>query len=297
MKILVTGASGFIGGHIVSRLAARGCFLVQGLGRTNLEKIKNFPRGNTQYIQADLSALAGQTFDAECCVHVAGLADDRASWAMYLRDNVEATKCLLSALPDCRLFILISSSSVYDFSDGQPRREEDAFLSDQLSMYGKSKLMAEKLVEGWSDITSRYVLRPRAVYGLGDRVLLPRIRRLIWRNLLLLPGNLQILSSLTDVDLLVDAVEKVIDENKSGIQTFNIADPEPVCLRQKFEELGTELAGKPLRSVVLPMPLLLTAAKIFQFLNVSTNLSQQALHYLSQNSVLDTQKQQQLFSR
>lgn len=297
MKVLVTGASGFIGGHIVRRLTARGIYDVQGLGRTHLAQLENFPSEHAQYIQADLTTLAGRTFDAEICVHVAALANDHASWSVYMKENVQATKTLLAALPNCKIFIFISSSSVYDFSDGQPKQEEDALLSARLSMYGKSKLLAEMLIRDWASISSRYILRPRAVYGSGDRVLLPRIQRLIWKGLFFLPGNLQVLSSLTNVNFLVDAVENAMQEHSDGVHTFNIADPKPYLLREKFEALGTELAGKPLHLVSLPMSLLMTVAKILQFLKISSNLSPQALHYLSQNSVLDTKKYQQRLSQ
>jgi nucleoside-diphosphate-sugar epimerase len=150
MKILVTGASGFIGGNLVELLAADERNDIVATGRSFTNKFDPYP--NVAYFQQDLSvAVPDQSCDV--CIHCAGLADDRSSIEQFITHNVKATENLLHAVRHCKVMIFISSASVYDFADGKVKFEEDAHMSDQISLYGQSKLLAEEAI-GASGIRS-----------------------------------------------------------------------------------------------------------------------------------------------
>lgn len=285
MKILVTGASGFIGGTIVQALAVNNQNEIWATGRSHTSKFDHF--SNVSYFQQDLSEhIPDQT--CEVCVHCAGLADDNASREQFERHNVTATKNLTLSLSRCRIVIYISSSSVYDFSDGKVKYEEDAQLNSDLSFYGRSKLLAEDVVRG-SRIPSVYILRPRAVYGQGDRVLLPRILELIRWGRMILPSNISSKSSMTNIQNLNEVVLKCMDKHQSGIHIFNVADQPIYNLKTVFGEILLRKTGRK-GFVFVPGALVALAAFLGSCLGGNRRVSKQSLKYITEDSVLSVKK-------
>lgn len=150
MKIVLTGAAGFIGSHLVERLVQLGHQVV-GIDRgttLHLTQVLSHPRFT--FVQGDLLTLELTEILAgsEVIFHLAALAGVRQSWNVfprYVQDNILATHRLLEAcraIP-LRKFIYASSSSVYGGSTGPTA--ENAPLRP-LSPYGMSKLAGEQLV-------------------------------------------------------------------------------------------------------------------------------------------------------
>lgn len=289
MKLLVTGASGFIGGAIVEALAANNQNQIWATGRSHTTRFRPF--ANVTYFQQDLSErIPDQSCDA--CIHCAGLADDNATPAEFERHNVTATENLIGALPGCKLFVFVSSSSVYDFTDGRIKRETDADLNKELSRYGRSKLLAEEVVRG-SAIESIYIVRPRAVYGRGDRVLLPRILGLIRRGKMILPANISSKASMTHIDNFTEVVLKSIETAAPGVHIFNVADKKIYDLKSIFGEILQRKSGK--KTIVwLPGPLVSFLSFLSSFWGGQQKISKQALRYLTEDSVLSVEKAEQL---
>lgn len=288
MKILVTGASGFIGGYVVKEFAKNSSYSIIATGRSFTSEFDTL--SNVSYLQADLAQHFPET-SCDVCIHCAGLADDRATSQELERNNVEATNRLLHSLNNCKTFIYISSSSVYDFEDEQVKTEDDATLNSNLSLYGLSKLKSEDLVKK-SRIPSIYILRPRAVYGPGDRVLMPRILRLIRNNKVIAPGSLQVQSSLTHVHNLYEAIEKSLMQSANNIQFFNIADD---CVYNLYEVIGKLAYHKFGHKNFFHIPvwfiqLIISAQSV---LNLRAAVSRQSLNYMTQNSVLSISKAKQ----
>lgn len=285
MKILVTGASGFIGGAVVDKLAKSDNYRIEASGRSACTRFDSLE--NVRYRQLDLSEALPE-LDCDVCIHVAGMATDQASESELNRHNIYATRNLIASLKGCSCFIFISSASVYDFSDGLYKTEEDASPEKNLSAYGRSKLLAEEVVRE-SGFPSVYILRPRAVYGPGDRVLLPRILKLLSKKRMLIPGSLRCKSSVTHIANLVQAVELCLHQNKSGQHIFNIADSETYEMREVFAEIAYRHAGH--RNLVsIPICLIHFLIWTTQRLGIKTVLSKQSVDYLNQNSVLSTDK-------
>ena len=288
MKILVTGASGFIGGYVVKKFARNSLYSIIATGRSFTSEFDTF--SNVSYLQADLAQHFPET-SCDVCIHCAGLADDRATSQEFERNNVEATNRLLHSLKNCKTFIYISSSSVYDFEDEQVKIEDDATLNSNLSLYGLSKLKSEDLVKK-SRIPSIYILRPRAVYGPGDRVLMPRILKLIRKNKVIALGSFQVQTSLTHVHNLYEAIEKSLMQSANNIQLFNIADD---CVYNLYEVIGKLAYHKFGHKNFLHIPvwfvqLIISAQSV---LNLRAAVSRQSLNYMTQNSVLSISKAKQ----
>lgn len=159
MKVLVTGAAGFIGSHLAQRLLACG-HEVLGLDsliptydtRQRLASLAVLDRtdGFTLRIDdlrtVDLSELLD---GVEVVYHLAAIPGVRASWsqfAAYLDHNVLALQRLLDGVreSDVRRIVWASSSSVYGETDRYPTREDDA--THPHSPYGATKLAGEHLV-------------------------------------------------------------------------------------------------------------------------------------------------------
>ncbi len=162
MRILVTGAAGFIGSHLAERLIAMGHQVV-GVDRftdyyprvakeRNLARLRDEPRFSLQEIDLGTADLAPLVDGAEVVFHQAAQPGVRASWGRsfttYLHDNVLATQRLLEAVKEAkgtRRFVYASSSSVYGNTEEMPMRESAA--TKPFSPYGVTKLAGEHLCE------------------------------------------------------------------------------------------------------------------------------------------------------
>jgi nucleoside-diphosphate-sugar epimerase len=195
---------------------------------------------------------------------------------------------VLQASVNCQYFIQISSSSVYAFGH-HAMPETAASLKNKLSSYGTTKLLAERLLE--SQIPAgqhRLILRPRGIYGLGDRVLLPRLLSLVKKDKLYLPVPPSIQTSLTHVENIGYAINLFLQQpNPPALQIFNVADEFPYNLREALLRVITSIYGKPLRQVPVPVAMFRMLVALNKILRISPRLNLMALGMLTQNAVLD----------
>ena len=159
MRVVVTGAAGFIGSHLSEKLLAAGhevvgvdCFAdyyERSRKEQNLEKSRS--HDGFHFAPADLvdAELAPLLDGADVVYHLAGQPGVRPSWGSqfdrYVRDNVIATQRLLEALKEASIkrFVFAGSSSVYGDAERFPTKE--TALPRPVSPYGVTKLAAEHL--------------------------------------------------------------------------------------------------------------------------------------------------------
>jgi nucleoside-diphosphate-sugar epimerase len=172
MKIAVTGATGFIGSHLVETLVSRG-HEVTCLARSpkKLVWISHLP---VRVVYGDVCApesLAEFTAGQDSVVHCAGLTK-AAVMEEYVRVNVDGTVNLLAAIkknaPRLRRFVYLSTLEAMGPSSASRPHVEDV-EQHPLSMYGRSKSMAEKALRSFSDTLQMTVIRPPAAFGPRDR--------------------------------------------------------------------------------------------------------------------------------
>jgi len=159
VRILVTGAAGFIGSHLSEALLLQGhsvlgvdCFTDYYARSLKLANIAHLHKaGMFKLVDADLSSgrLSLLLKDVEYVFHLAAQPGVRASWGRsfshYIKDNIVATQRLLEGLKDSqvRKVIYASSSSIYGDSERLPTPEETT--PRPVSPYGATKLAAEHL--------------------------------------------------------------------------------------------------------------------------------------------------------
>ncbi|MBO5824088.1 MAG: NAD(P)-dependent oxidoreductase [Prevotella sp.] len=176
MNILITGATGFIGGFIVDKALSRGMQVWVAVRPTSSRKYLSDPR--IQFLELNLSdkeqmkrQMDGLRFDY--VVHAAGAtkclhAED------FFRSNTEGTKNLVQALMEQQMplkrFVFVSSLSVYGpVAEQQPYREICGNDTPQPNTaYGRSKLAAEQYIESIEGFPY-VILQPTGVYGPRER--------------------------------------------------------------------------------------------------------------------------------
>jgi nucleoside-diphosphate-sugar epimerase len=287
-RILVTGATGFVGAAMVRHFAHEQN-AVTALGRRKppalLHQFADF-----QTVDVANSFTAPET---DLVIHAAALASDDATDAALYAANVEGTRHVFEATRSCRTFVFISSSSVYTASDGLQEEAQTGAL-EALSPYGRSKRAAELWLmdQDWRDRTL-LILRPRGIYGLGDRVLLPRLMRLVKGPFLVTPGTLQVQSSLTCVDNLCAAVAhgaRHYFNKPGGVHVFNVADAEAYSMQQAVKSLLSGVFNRELIHIGLPVAPLTVLGDVCAAAGLKVPFSRLALQAVCRNNLLNTRK-------
>jgi nucleoside-diphosphate-sugar epimerase len=186
-KILITGASGFIGSALAEEALRRGYEVwagvraVSSLDHLPKEKIHriNLKYHDPKALSEQIAAYIQQYGAWDYVIHNAGLTKTTCKSDFFLV-NAEYTQRLLTALSQtgCRpdKFLLMSSLSTYAAGDKTtltPIHPDDPQKPD--TVYGKSKLLAEQYVRG-QDLIPYVILRPTGVYGPGDKDYLMEIK-------------------------------------------------------------------------------------------------------------------------
>jgi dihydroflavonol-4-reductase len=256
-RVAVTGASGFIGRHLVARLAARGVE-VRAIVRpspVNLRRHTLPPEVVIVPAPLDSSALAEAFHGVDAVVHLAGViaarhVDD------YRQVNVAGTRAVAEAAcrARARLVHVSSLAAAGPAAPSCPRSEDDP--PAPLTPYGRSKLESEQAVAHVHGL-DWIVLRPGVVYGPGDRAMLP-LFRFARRGILPLVGRAGAAYTCIHVADVVRALEAAIDANVRGEAIF-VGHPVPVTAHDLLQRVRAA-AGSRALILRVPMPLTRLAA-------------------------------------
>jgi nucleoside-diphosphate-sugar epimerase len=224
--IIITGANGSLGKQLVLHFSKKNEVVAIARQATPAKEIA----AHCTYIQADINHLK-QDLEADILIHSAGLVDDKEKWKNFFHTNVLGTENIAQFSKNVQQFIFISSSAVYMPSPNLIGEKDAARNGTRgLSNYGKSKYLAEERLKEISEHKSCFILRPRALYGVGDTKIIPRMLRLYKNNTLTIPGTMELRVSLTHFDNLMYGIECCLNSQLQGIHTYNIADDETYIL-------------------------------------------------------------------
>lgn len=248
--VLVTGASGFVGPHVVAALIRAGY-----RPRLAQRRPQPVPAGAEAIVTGDLSstidwraALEG----VDHVVHMAGLAHAGPGLdeALYRRINTEATLELARAAERAgvqRFVYLSSIKALTDAFDGAPLTEE--MQPAPGDAYGRSKLAAE---QGLAGLDLDWVaLRPVLIYGPGVKANMAALLRLARLPMPLPFGGLKAPRSLLAVENLASAILFALTPACPGRQCYALSDPEPISVSEMLAAMRSGLGRGP---ALLPVP-------------------------------------------
>jgi nucleoside-diphosphate-sugar epimerase len=234
-RVAVTGASGFIGGHTVEALSARGTEVVAVRRPFAAPALREALRG------------------VGAVVHLAGVVSAQREQD-YIAANVEGTRALAEAARDAGIPMINVSSlaAAGPASPRNPRSEDDP--SAPINAYGRSKLGGERAlaaVDGlrWTTI------RPGVVYGPRDRALLP-LFQVASSRLMPLIGRADAAFTFIHVRDLVRVILAAVDYPASG-ETMFAGHVHPVTTREILEGVR---AATGARAAIVRVPMALTRA-------------------------------------
>ncbi len=260
MKALVTGGSGFIGGHLVRYLLQRGYEL------SCLVRSESEPRA---LAGLPVARVSGSYFDHESLLRAvrgmdyifhAGAVLSAPDWPGYHKTNVEGTANILEACakvnPGLRRFVHVSSiAAAGPAARAKPLRETDGCRP--VSLYGKSKYQAEQAVAAFGNRLPIVIIRPPNVLGVGQREL-QVILRLLRRRIFPLIGRREKQTSICFVQDVVRALALAAENDRATGRTYFVAAKEFYSWRGIIAQLLREMNGR--FALKIPHQLLLALA-------------------------------------
>ena len=273
MKIVVTGASGFVGTSLVPFLEQRGHDVV--------------PLSPVQ-VAGDICVISPANVEgADVVVHLAALAHaNDVDPAEVHRVNVEGTRAVQQACEKAEVprIVFLSSIKALAESSVQPLKENDTAAPEDA--YGRAKLAAEEMLLA-RDKTRAVIVRPPLVYGQGIKGNLARLLRLADSGIPLPFGAVANRRSMIGLANLCSFIA-VLCEQDAPARLYHVADADSVSLRDLVGAMRSAL-GRPARMVPLPAGLLRLvmtlvssgdAGKLLDDLELDTSLARQDLDWL-----------------
>jgi nucleoside-diphosphate-sugar epimerase len=248
--VFITGATGFIGQRLVSELLENG-YRVRAMVRPETNTDKRIPQGCEQVPVSltDVTRLASIVAESSAVIYCAGSVRGRNSTDFALA-NIEGVRAMLKALEQSANpppMLLLSSL---------------AASKPQLSDYARSKYEGECVLNGKPSLPWT-ILRPPAVYGPGDKEMLPLLK-MIRRGFLVHPGPHDQRLSLLHVDDLASAVSSWLSASQSCLhRTYAIDDGRPGGY--SWQDMGEAVSERKFRVLKLPDILLEGSARMNLF--------------------------------
>ncbi|GAA0329407.1 NAD(P)-dependent oxidoreductase [Bacillus carboniphilus] len=244
-KILVTGATGFLGGHLVRYLSKKG-YTVTGTGR-NLQKGEWLKEEGISFVPGDLQQ---KDFCQELVrnhhyiIHCAALSEPWGDYQSFYTANVTVTENLLKSAREhgVKRFIHVSTPSIYFRYNDATNVKETAELPKRFANhYAHTKYIAEQKVKQYQEKgLETIIIRPRGLFGPEDSTILPRLLTLNKTKGIPLFNNGKTLIDLTYVENVAHALELSLEKGEVG-QTYNISNGEPYSFKSLCDLLFTHL--------------------------------------------------------
>ncbi len=248
---LVTGASGFIGGHLAERLRREGhqvrCLVRPTSDTTRLEAPGiELAYGDLSDRHSLFRAAAGCRF----VLHCAAMVSDWGTIEEIRRINVAGTRDLLGAAEAASVerFIHLSSTDVYGYP-GERGVDETYVPQRFANWYAQTKWEAEAEVRRAQE-TGRLTcvtLRPATVYGPRSAEVVGEMARALRGRHMLLVDHGRSVAGLTYVENLADIAVLALAKEQVAGQAFNVTDALPVTWRQFLDDLAGGLGYPPAR--------------------------------------------------
>jgi dihydroflavonol-4-reductase len=252
MSVLVTGATGFTGGHLARHLLAAGQRVAVLVRPSAVDRAADLARAGADIRVADLSdaaAVAAGTKGCEVVYHIAATYREAGQGdAAYTRVNVDGTRHVLEGAlaAGARRVVHCSTGGVHGHIEHPPANESAPYAPGDV--YQRTKLEAERLA---ADFGERHPLevviaRPIGIYGPGDLRFLKMFRG-IARGRFPMLGSGEVFYHLTYIDDLVRGFVLCGQVPAAAGRTYILAGPEYTTLSELVARIAAELGVRPPR--------------------------------------------------
>ncbi|MCP4658474.1 MAG: NAD(P)-dependent oxidoreductase [bacterium] len=270
MKVIITGATGFVGRNLAERFHDDGLKVVAtGRSRAVGDELR---KKGIEFQGADLLDLdqLNRVFSpADCLIHCAARSGPWGRYAEFYEANVVGTRNIIAL---CKRFgikniIFTSTPSVYFTNkDRYDVSESDPLPEKQTSHYAGTKLVAETELMALQQEGHKVIaFRPRALYGPYDNTIIPRILRLADRKRMPIVKNGLAMVDVTYVDNLTDAVRaSLAAPDDAWNEVYNISNGDPISVYDWFSQV-LSIFDRPFRPKNIPAPVAMTLAGIMEF--------------------------------
>ncbi|MHB1947659.1 MAG: NAD-dependent epimerase/dehydratase family protein [Gammaproteobacteria bacterium] len=255
-KVLLTGATGFLGSHIAELLSQDG-YQVRCLVRTSSDTSFLKTLDSIEILQGSFdspTSLQQAVQNVDVIIHNAGVTRSIRSTDFY-KTNVDNTTALLNSAqrynPNLTKFIYISSLAAAGPSSEQIPHENHVDPAP-ISHYGQSKRLAEIKVLDFQDKLPVTVIRPPAIYGPRDKDMLIFFRALRYRLGLLIHGGKTKVSMIYAQDAAAAIVKAITNSGPSG-NIYFINDGHVYSWRELISELAITLSKPSFLYVSIPI--------------------------------------------
>lgn len=289
MKILITGATGFLGGKIVEKiLATNPNTKITATGR-NKGKMLN---ENVDWKSGDLgddnfvSSIFKDKYDF--IIHCAALTKNFGKLQEFLHSNVKATENIICNLKNSEnsKFIYISTPSIFSDDKNRYNITEDSSINiDYIrkSHYIYTKYLSEKLVK---ESQIQYsIIRPRAILGVGENIIWPKLMKANRKIGIPLFRKGEVELSYTNVDSVTNFIVGLIFNNQVENETFNLCDGS-ITFKEIFLLLK-KYAKFNVRRAKINFNIIKFIFRIFPKLN-NTSINMESLTLLYYDMTFDT---------
>jgi len=305
MNILLTGATGFLGFRTLERLVQlSNVRKIVATGRI-LRKSREILNPKVEYVLGDLKdKLFVNTIlkDIDIVINTASLSSPWGSEDDFYLANVLTQKHIITSSENLgvKRFIYISSPSIY--YNGEDRimvKENDPLPTRFVNNYSKTKREAEVLLENSN--LNYIIIRPRAIIGRGDTVIMPRLIKAHSDGRLKIIGNGENKVDLTSVNNVVESIILSMNAPDEALNNaYNITDRNPVSLWTSINSVLKGI-GKEKVNKTVNFRMAYFAAFLLEFVsrwitNKEPSLTRYSVGVLSKNFTLDVSKAEKLLN-
>jgi nucleoside-diphosphate-sugar epimerase len=225
-RVLVTGADGFIGRHLVPHLVGQG-FKVIAASRSAAGSAHNVSAATLPDLSKpfDWAPLLAQ---CDAVVHLAAVAHRTADDELFDLVNHRATAALAETAARLDKHLVFISSIAAQSGSCSDRELTEDDPPRPTGAYGRSKLAAERAVRDAGG--SFTILRPVVIYGHGEKGNLATIRKIARLPIPLPFANLRAPRSVLSVQNLSSAILVALTDARARQQAFIVSDPRPVTV-------------------------------------------------------------------
>jgi nucleoside-diphosphate-sugar epimerase len=269
ISALVSGATGFLGGHLAVVLKERG-FTVRALARSSSD-VSRLAALGIEIVTGDLAdeeSLARAAAGQQLVFHTAGKVGDWGAAEEFRQANICGTARVIAACRRSRVrrLVHVSSLTVLGLSrSGVCVDEETPVVSRPADPYTASKIAGEELVlrangEGGLETV---VVRPGVIWGPGDATFLPRFAALLRRGRMVLVGGGRNRIGLSHVGNLAQGMLLAARAPAAAGQVYHLTDGEEITAAEAFRLLA-ETLGVPPPGPSLSFPAAYAAALLME---------------------------------